>query len=179
MAGLVFRGCPGTTLPGYGRAVAPAIVWDRDETLNYDPGYISSWSDFQWRRGALDALAKAERMGFRNLVATNQSGIEKGMLTEAELVEISERMMADAPIVAISYCVHEEGQGCPARKPMPGMVEALDAVVGIDRPQSAMIGDRLTDVECGEAAGLVSCRCEPGESLVEALNRALSQIGTF
>lgn len=178
MAGLVFRGCPGSSLPSYVREVAPAIVWDRDETLNHDPGYLRLWSDFRWRDGALDALARAEALGYRNLVATNQSGITMGMLTETELLELSQRMMAEAPISAVAYCLHKSGQGCPARKPLPGMIDALDAVLGIDRPRSVMIGDRTSDVQCGESAGLIACLSRPEESLMSALERALSQLET-
>lgn len=176
MAGIVVCGCPGTAWPRDARNPGPAIVWDRDDTLNHDPGYIRSWSQFRWRPRAIEALAEAERLGFRNLVATNQSGITKGFLTEDDLLELSHKMMAEAPISAIAYCVHESGQGCPARKPMPGMLDALDAVVGIERSRSVMVGDRPTDVECGVAAGLRACLCLPDESVVQALERALKEL---
>lgn len=101
-----------------------------------------------------------------------------GMLTETELLELSQRMMAEAPISAVAYCLHKSGQGCPARKPLPGMIDALDAVLGIDRPRSVMIGDRTSDVQCGESAGLIACLSRPEESLMSALERALSQLET-
>src|SRR5947207_14295462 len=101
-----------------GRRVArpvtgPAILLDRDGVLNEkapDCDYITSWSRFEWLPGAREALQLLKQAGFPVIIITNQAGIARGLMTEADLRDIHERMQSalaeqDASVDAIYYCL--------------------------------------------------------------------------
>jgi D-glycero-D-manno-heptose 1,7-bisphosphate phosphatase len=93
-------------------------------------------------------------------MATNQSGVTRGLYTEATLLAIHQKMQREldkvgARIDAIEYCIHLPDAGCPCRKPQPGMLLALGQKLGVSLQGVFFVGDRITDIEAALAAGAI------------------------
>jgi D-glycero-D-manno-heptose 1,7-bisphosphate phosphatase len=137
------------------------VILDRDGVLNDERAgnsLVSSPSAFQWLPSALEALADLRAMGLRVSVATNQSAIGRGALSELELSTIHEKMSQDArnaggSIDAIFYCPHGPDQGCDCRKPSPGLILAAVAQSGIACANTLVVGDAGRDLEAARSAG--------------------------
>ena len=144
----------------YGRGLA--VFLDRDGVINADrPDFVKSWREFEFLPGALDALALLAETPYRVVVLTNQSGVGRGLLTEATLRDMHHRMLdcvraSAGRIDAIYYCPHVPDDRCTCRKPAPGMFLRASADLNIDLTCSWMVGDRLSDVEAAAAAGVRS-----------------------
>ena len=142
-----------------------AIFLDRDNTLIHDPGYINHPDQVTLMEGAPEALCDLRALGYRLVVVTNQSGVARGIVTEAVLHEIHDRMEAllaerGARLDGIYYCpFHPDGviekyrQPSDWRKPNPGMLLTAAQEMGIDLRQSWCLGDSFSDVEAGIRAG--------------------------
>jgi D-glycero-D-manno-heptose 1,7-bisphosphate phosphatase len=138
------------------------IFLDRDGVLNRKPpegGYITRWPEFAWLPGAIEAVARINRAGFKVLVVTNQRGIALGLYTEEDLARIHDNMRADlakhgAHVDAVYYCPHDRGV-CDCRKPGIGMFsQARKDFPGITGENSVMIGDTHSDIQAGQAMGM-------------------------
>lgn len=133
------------------------LFLDRDGVLNTRivGGYVRTWSTFHFESGALDALAVLAQWAPRIVVATNQQGIGKGLMSEDDLAAIHSRMReavaaAGGRIDAVQVCPHLDGAGCTCRKPQPGMAtDYLLAHPAVDGSLSMMVGDTASDVEMG------------------------------
>jgi len=153
----------------------PAIVFDRDGVLIADTGYLHRRDQVEWLPGAFDAVRLLNDLGWWVFVATNQSGIARGLYGEAELRDLHGWMAAemarhDTHIDAFAYCPHHPEavvaryrQSCRCRKPAPGMIDALLAAWPVDRTRSLLIGDRQTDIAAGRTAGLKAYRFSGGD----------------
>jgi D-glycero-D-manno-heptose 1,7-bisphosphate phosphatase len=142
-----------------------AVFLDRDGTINEDVGYPSRIDQVRIYPFAFEALRKIKEAGFAAVVVTNQSGIGRGYLTEADLAAIHRHIAAEfaaraVRIDAFYYCPHYEfsdlpGYGglCACRKPEPGMGRQAAADLGLDLERSYMIGDKVEDVRFGAAIG--------------------------
>jgi len=142
-----------------------AIFLDRDGTLVEDPGYINSPEQVKLLDGAAKALIELKAMGYKLVVATNQSGIARGIFTEKTLVEIHERLKQllaenDAHLDNIYYCpylpdgvIAKYRKDSDWRKPKPGMLLAAASEMDIDLAQSWIIGDSSRDIQAGKSAG--------------------------
>ena len=125
---------------------------DRDGVINKDrPDYVKSWSEFEFLPGSLDALKLLTLNGYRIILVTNQSVINRGMVTEAGLQSIHQKMTIElakygAHVDAIYYCPHHPDDGCECRKPRPGLAYRAIRALNIEPEQSFFIGDRLMDV---------------------------------
>jgi D-glycero-D-manno-heptose 1,7-bisphosphate phosphatase len=137
------------------------VLLDRDGTLNVRPApheYVSSADEFVWLEGAQEALAQLARAGFSLAVVSNQRGVARGLVAPGALAAIDERIQRDlrprgCAIGAFRYCVHELTAGCGCRKPRPGMLLDVAGALGLDLARSWMVGDSLSDVRAGRAAG--------------------------
>lgn len=141
-------------------AEAPALVIvDRDGVINIDSAsYIRTPDQWQPLAGSLEALARLTQAGADIVVATNQSGIGRGLFTEATLARIHERMIAAVEsaggrIAGIYYCPHTPADGCGCRKPAPGLFERIAEDFGIELAGVPVIGDKRSDIEAAEAVG--------------------------
>ena len=143
-----------------------AVFLDRDGVINQRPpegDYITRWEDFHILPGVAEGIALLNRAGFSVIVVTNQRGVAKGLMTEADLQQMHERMTgelarAGAKIDATFYCPHEIEPRCDCRKPAPGMLLSAARLHGIDLRASWMIGDSDNDVEAGRNAGCKTAR---------------------
>lgn len=136
-----------------------AIFLDRDGVINRDsPNYIKGWAEFEFLPGSRTAIHHLTSNGFMLFIITNQSVINRKMVTIAEL-EYIHRMMETAiqeregNIKDIFYCPHTPEDGCDCRKPLPGLIYQAKKAYEIDLSTSIMIGDNAKDIECGRNAG--------------------------
>ena len=144
----------------------PALFLDRDGVLNVDRGYVSQTDDFEWIEGAIDCVKNFKDRGWFVFVVTNQSGIARGLYTEAEMEALHDHMAGDLEQhgTAIDRFYHapwhEEGEvaryrrASIDRKPGPGMLLKAMAEFPVNREQSFLIGDKPTDMEAAKAAGV-------------------------
>lgn len=145
------RGCPeGDKTPLADCEPRPIAFFDRDGVLNVDRGYVHSRQEFVWIEGALEALNRFKEEGWWVVVVTNQSGIERGFYTEADMLDLSEWLMDQAPIDLLLYCPHLTN--CPARKPGSAMIESAFSILPGIREKSFLVGDKETDLQAAEAA---------------------------
>ena len=154
-----------------------AVFFDRDGTLNVDKDYLYKIEDFEWLEDAPQAIRFANEHGFLVIVITNQSGIARGYFAEDDVRRLHDWMNEDleqfgAHIDAFYYCPHlpdgkveAYAKECDCRKPKPGLIERACADFDVDRRKSLMIGDKLLDVECAEAAGVRGALYEGGSLL--------------
>jgi D-glycero-D-manno-heptose 1,7-bisphosphate phosphatase len=142
-----------------GEYVAPTIFLDRDGVINENrTDHVKSWGEFRFIPGALHALRTLTQAGVRIFVVTNQAIINRGVVDRAVVDDIHARMVAvaaqhDAIISAVRCCPHRPDEWCGCRKPHPGMLLGLAEEYGVDLDQAVMVGDALTDIAAGKAAG--------------------------
>lgn len=134
------------------------IVLDRDGVINHDSdAFIKSPDEWRPIPGSLEAIARLCKAGYRIVVATNQSGIARGLFDVATLGAIHAKMhraVADAggQIDAIFFCPHGPDEGCPCRKPEPGLFREILARFESTGTVHA-VGDQLRDLQAAHAAG--------------------------
>jgi len=143
----------------------PAVFIDRDGTLNVDRHYLHRFEDWEWIPGAVEAIKAFNEAGFLVIVISNQAGVARGMYSEADIKVLHARVDNElrrlgARIDAYYYCPHHpefgENRDCACRKPSPGLIFQAQQDWSIDLSRSWMIGDKLSDIEAGEAAGVES-----------------------
>lgn len=138
------------------------VFVDRDGVINRDrPDYIKSWSEFEFLPGSLEALKMLTQNGCSLMVITNQSVINRKLVTEEALRDIHDRMVRAVAghggrIEAIYYCPHVPEDGCACRKPEPGLLHQARAEHDLDLARTAMIGDSFKDILCGRRGGCES-----------------------
>ena len=137
------------------------VFLDRDGTLIEDRGYIGSPKDVVVLPGVIDGLRALATLGYRFMVITNQSAIGRGIYSQEEVVSVNAHLVSllsshGVTIEAVYYCPHAPDDQCNCRKPKPGLLYTAFARHNVLTSQSIMVGDRVTDVESGLAAGLRS-----------------------
>ena len=145
-----------------------AIFLDRDGTINEEVDFLTSADELHLLPGSAEAIRLANTLGLKVIVITNQSGIARGLLTEEHLREIhaalTERLRGHQAVIdAFYYCPHHPDAelpqyrvACDCRKPGVGMITRAVQEFSIDPAQSFVIGDRLIDIQTGNAAGVES-----------------------
>lgn len=143
-----------------------AAFLDRDGVINIDHGYVSRWTDFEFVPGAVDAMRRLAEHGYALVVVTNQSGIARGMYSEADFQALTASMRADlaqrgVPLAGVFHCPHLPGgtvaelaRECDCRKPAPGLILQAAEALGLSLPDSVMFGDKLSDMEAASRAGV-------------------------
>ncbi len=144
----------------------PALFLDRDGVINIDHGYVCKPEDFHFVEGIFELVAAANRLGYLVAVVTNQAGIGRGYYTEDDFHALSNWMREQfvkhgAWIDAVYFCPDHPEHGIGIyhresvfRKPGPGMLLQAAEELGIDLPQSVMVGDKESDLQAGVAAGV-------------------------
>jgi D-glycero-D-manno-heptose 1,7-bisphosphate phosphatase len=140
------------------------IFLDRDGVLNRklpEGVFVSTWEQFEWLPGAIEAVARMTRAGWTVLVVSNQRGVALGRVTVAQVEQIHERMRAEieqqgARLDGIFYCPHDRGQ-CRCRKPDIGLFEqAQQQFPQATAQNSVVIGDSLSDIQAGKRLGMTT-----------------------
>jgi D-glycero-D-manno-heptose 1,7-bisphosphate phosphatase len=146
-----------------------ALFLDRDGTINREVDYLSRVEDLELIPGTAERIAEAQRAGWKIVVITNQSGIARGILTEADLTDLHEALSRElsekgASVDLYKFCPHHPDLGepryrkdCECRKPKPGMYLEAIAELDIDVTQSWCVGDSLRDLEAAKRAGIAKC----------------------
>ena len=137
----------------------PLVLLDRDGVINRDSAqYIKSVAEWHPLPGSLEAIAQLTAAGFRIAVISNQSGIGRGLFSEATLAAIHGRMLAavaaaGGSIAGVFFCPHRPDAGCACRKPKPGMLLQAAEAFGCELAGVPFIGDKLSDVQAAQAVG--------------------------
>ena len=135
------------------------IILDRDGVINYDSDqYIKSPAEWRPIPGSIEAIARLYQSGYRVAVATNQSGIGRGLFDMATLNAINDKMMEmvfrqGGRIDALFFCPHTAAENCACRKPRTGMLEEIALRFHVDLKGTPLIGDSLKDLQAAEAVG--------------------------
>jgi len=136
-----------------------AILLDRDETLNHDPGYMKNPDDMNLIKHVPEGLRMLKDAGFTLFILTNQSGIGRGIILPEELEAVNARLLSllereNIFIKKIYICPHTDEEKCNCRKPLPGLVEQAIKENQINPEESFIIGDRHRDILCAQNAGI-------------------------
>lgn len=135
------------------------IFLDRDGVINKErPDYVKGWSEFEFLPGSLEAMKLLTLNGYCIIVITNQSAVNRKMITDAELQEIHDKMTADLAarggnIEAIYYCPHLPEDDCSCRKPEPGLIYRAQTDYGLNLSETCVVGDSLKDMRIGRLTG--------------------------
>lgn len=135
------------------------IILDRDGVINFDSdAFIKTPQEWRPIPGSLEAVARLNQAGYRVVVATNQSGIARGLFNMATLNAIHQKMHAAAQQVgahfeAVFFCPHAANDNCDCRKPKAGMLTAIARRLEIGMKGVPAVGDSLRDLQAGFMAG--------------------------
>jgi D-glycero-D-manno-heptose 1,7-bisphosphate phosphatase len=139
-----------------------AVFLDRDGTLIEEKGYLSDPENVTPFAGAAEALLSLQTAGFKLLVVSNQSGVGRGFFTMKEVDRVHDRMRQcfarnGVRFERIYVAPEAPGQPSRGRKPSPQFLLDAREEFGLDLPSSYVIGDKLSDLECGWNAGVRKC----------------------
>ncbi len=135
------------------------VIVDRDGVINEDSdAYIKSPAEWVPIPGSVEAIARLNRAGYQVIVATNQSGVARGLFDFDTLTRIHEKMHrvlaeAGARVDAIFFCPHGPDDHCDCRKPRPGLLHDIAARLKTDLTGVPAIGDSLRDLQAASAVG--------------------------
>ena len=135
------------------------VILDRDGVINHDSAsYIKSPDEWKPIAGSLEAIALLNQAGYRVLVATNQSGVGRGLFDMATLNAIHDKMhralrLVGGHVDGSFYCPHANDAGCTCRKPRPGLLDEISKRFGVSLEGVPFIGDSLRDLQAGAAVG--------------------------
>ena len=135
----------------------PAVFLDRDGVINHDDGYVGSIERFRFMPGAAAGIRRLNEAGYLVFIASNQSGIARGLFTEDDLIKL-----------------HFYAWDSSLRKPRPGMLFDLIANWPVDSRRSFLIGDKDTDLEAARNAG-IDGYLFPGGDLADFIETVLSK----
>lgn len=137
------------------------VVLDRDGVINFDSeDYIKAPEEWFPIPGSLEAIARLKKSGYLVAIATNQSGVARGLYDLAGLEAIHEKMNAmlaalGVNVDLIAFCPHGPNEGCQCRKPKPGLLDEIAETLGVDLRGVPIIGDSARDLEAGLARNML------------------------
>ena len=138
------------------------VILDRDGTINSDSDeFVKTPEEWLPLPGALEAIARLTHAGWHVVIASNQSGLGRGLFEMSALNAMHAKMLKllalqGGRIDAVFYCPHTAEDHCHCRKPLPGLFEQIGSRFGVPLKGVPTVGDSLRDVVAGAAAG-----CEP------------------
>ena len=143
-----------------------AVFLDRDGVINVDSGYVGDWDSFVFLPGVIEAMRALCDAGYALVIVTNQSGIGRGFYTEEDFQVLTERMCNElsrhgVSIAGVYFCPHlpeaalpQYRKTCDCRKPKPGLIHRALEELDIDLTRSAMVGDKISDMQAALTAGI-------------------------
>jgi D-glycero-D-manno-heptose 1,7-bisphosphate phosphatase len=143
-----------------------AVFLDRDGVINVNHGYVHNTENFEFIDGIFEVARAAHASGYKLIVTTNQSGIGRGYYSEQQFNQLTEWMCneflnAGAPIEKVYFSPFHPTAGIGAykkddvsRKPRPGMINQAQREINLNLGRSILIGDKITDIQAGIAAGV-------------------------
>ena len=146
------------------------VILDRDGTINEDrDDFVKSPDEWVPIPGALEAIARLNQAGWHTVVATNQSGLGRGLFDMATLNAMHAKMNTllaaqGGRIDAVFFCPHAPAESCRCRKPLPGLYEQIGERYGVDLAAVPVVGDALRDLQAGSAAGCPTHLVRTGKS---------------
>ena len=138
------------------------VILDRDGTINSDSDdFVKTPDEWMPLPGALEAIARLNHAGWHVVIASNQSGLGRGLFDVATLNAMHAKMnkmlaAVGGRVDAVFYCPHAADEGCRCRKPMPGLFEQIGERYGVDLKGVPVVGDSTRDLVAGVTVG-----CEP------------------
>lgn len=140
------------------------VFLDRDGVINEYPGdtrYVTSWSEFKFIEGSIEAIHLFKEHNFKVFIASNQAGVAKGLYTHKDLDYITQNMQeaiqkGGGQLDGVYYCLHKNEDNCNCRKPKPGLLE--NALKDLEEKPKVcfFIGDSFRDVLAAKAIGCKS-----------------------
>lgn len=163
------------------------VVLDRDGVINQDSReFVKSVDEWEPLPGSVDAIAALSRAGFSIAVASNQSGIARGLFDEAELSAMHQKLRAlvhaaGGSVDLVVYCPHGPDDDCDCRKPRPGLLQQIGAHFDHDMSGIPVIGDSLRDLEAALVVGAqpILVRTGNGGLTAECLPGPLEDIDVY
>ena len=135
------------------------VILGRDGILNrYREDHVKEPSEWEPLPGALEAVARLNHAGWHAVVATNQAGIDRGLLDMGSLNAVHQAMIRRLAAVggrldAVFFCPHAPEEQCDCRKPLPGMMLQIAERYGVDLKDVPLVSDNLRDLKAAVAAG--------------------------
>jgi D-glycero-D-manno-heptose 1,7-bisphosphate phosphatase len=157
----------------------PAVFLDRDGVLNENRAdYVRSWEQVVILPGVFEAMQRLAASPFVVVVVTNQSAVGRGLLTLETLAAINQGIVdavqhAGGRIDGVYACPHTPEDGCPCRKPLPGMLLQAARDLDIDLSRSYLVGDAVSDMQAAVAAGSRPMLVRTGRGMKQALGLAV------
>lgn len=147
----------------------PAILLDRDGTINEEVGYLSEPEKFRFLPNVLSALKKLQNAGFKLIIITNQNGIGLGYYSKEDFFKVNSHMFKllsedGITIDKIYFCPHSKGENCQCRKPNLALLKRAQEEANIEIKNTWMIGDKSADIEAGKRFGCKTIRVATGHS---------------
>lgn len=163
------------------------VVLDRDGVINHDSdAFIKSADEWQPIEGSLEAIARLNAAGWLVAVATNQSGIKRGYYDRSNLSQMHQKMQSLLASVGghvdwLNYSPYLADCGSVCRKPLDGMLRAIELRYGQSLKGMPMVGDSLTDIQAAQQAGLVPylVKTGKGERTLASQSTCLSGVNVY
>ncbi len=163
------------------------VILDRDGVLNVersDGGWVSDWSQWLWSPGAREGLRMLGSAGIRISIATNQSGVGRGLIDRSDVDALHARMVvesahAGATIDRVLVCPHQPGDACQCRKPLPGLYLSAIEASGVGADETIALGDDLRDLQAAWGAGVTAALLRTGKGRLTEANLSSPDIPVF
>jgi D-glycero-D-manno-heptose 1,7-bisphosphate phosphatase len=144
----------------HSRTPCPTVFLDRDGVLNrrIPGGYVTRWEEFAFLPGVMESLAKLGDAGFQLVIISNQAGVAKGILTCADLIQITEMSLDELQAHGVRvegafFCLHSSSDACSCRKPKVGLFQEAARLLPVNFRRSFFIGDSPSDMHAGAEMG--------------------------
>lgn len=170
-----------------GSAKHRLVILDRDGVINRDSKeFVKNADEWIPIPGSIEAIAALSRAGFKVAVASNQSGLARGLFDEVALQSMHDKLTglvaaAGGQVDRIAICPHGPDEDCACRKPRPGLILDLLQHFNVDAAETPFIGDSLRDLQAAAAAGVrpILVRTGNGDKAAAGLSGDLAAVAIF
>ncbi|HBX26268.1 MAG TPA: D-glycero-beta-D-manno-heptose-1,7-bisphosphate 7-phosphatase [Gammaproteobacteria bacterium] len=159
----------------------PTIILDRDGVINHDSKhYIKSPEEWQAIDGSLVAIANLRTAGYKIAIATNQSGLGRGLFSQTTLHAIHKKMIQESSATGggfdmIAFCPHHPDTNCECRKPKIGLLKAISTKLPLNPDTDWLVGDTSNDLKAAQRMGIRGALVETGKGKEELMKEVVSR----